>query len=126
MAAFLGNVGQGLVKTLSGTAGTAVVAVPASIAVLSVATLVARGFSNLETFNRKEVKDSPLGSMTKFDSTTLCKWAVGSALFAAAAYKGANCCAFGRQVLNNASWVMRNVLPLQLAAPTCFGFCKQA
>jgi hypothetical protein len=124
MTAFLGNVAQGLGRTLSGTAGIAIVAVPASIAVLSVATLVARGFANVEALDNKEVKESPLGSLTKYQSSTLFKWAVGSALFAAAAYKGANCCAFGSKVLNNASWVMRNVLPIQLASPTCFGFCK--
>lgn len=126
-AAFFGNVGQGLVKTFSGTAGTAVVAVPASIAVLSVATLIARGISNLTgTEASKEIKKSPLGIFTNIETLDLCKWAAGSALFAAAAYKGANCCAFGSQVLNNASWLMRNVLPIQLASPTCFGFCKQA
>lgn len=123
----LGNVAQGLGRTLSGTAGTAFVAVPASIAVLSVATLVARGFSNVTTVDTsKELKESPVGCLTRYQTATLCKWAAGCALFAAAAYKGANCCAFGSKVLNNASWLMRNVLPIQLASPTCFGFCKQS
>jgi hypothetical protein len=124
--AFLGNVAQGLGRTLSGTAGTALVAVPASIAVLSVATLVARGLSNLTTVDAsKEIKKTPLGIFSTIETLELSKWAAGCALFAVAAYKGANCCAFGSKVLNNASWVMRNVLPIQLASPTCFGFCNK-
>jgi hypothetical protein len=125
MTAYLGNVAHGLGRTLSGTAGFAIVAVPASIAMLSVATLAARGFSKLTTLDaHKDIKESPVGIFTKFESMTLFKFAVGSALFSAAAYKGANCCGFGSKVLNNASWLMRNVLPIQLASPTCFGFCK--
>jgi len=126
MSSAIGNFAQGVGKTLIGSVGVAAIVVPASISVLSVATLAARGFSNLTGMDlTQEVKrTTPLGVFTNLPTKTLYKWAAGSALFAMAAYKGASCCTWGSKVLAHTSWTLKNVLPIQLAAPTFFGLCK--
>ncbi|MBS0649374.1 MAG: hypothetical protein JSS10_09155 [Verrucomicrobia bacterium] len=123
MTAHLCKLGHGL----AAVATTTLVAVPASLAVLSVATLAARGLSYLtgKDFTKPEKGNhqyNPLTVLTDFESMTLAKWAAGSAVFAIAAYKGAACCHWGKHALTNSSWLLRNVLPIQLAAPTFFGF----
>jgi uncharacterized membrane protein len=127
MTTHLCKLGHGLGVAATGVLGTAAVAVPASLAVLAVATLAARGLTNLtgKDLSKNEKNQdirNPLTALASFETSSLAKWAAGSALFAAAAYKGADCCKWGRLALDNSSWLLRNILPVRLAAPTFFGF----
>lgn len=129
MTTHLCKLGHGLGVAATGVLGTAAVAVPASLAVLAVATLAARGLSNatgkdLSTDEKNKKINNPLTALTYSSTASLAKWAAGSAVFAIAAYKGAEFCKWGRLALDNSSWLLRNVLPIQLAAPTFLGFRK--
>lgn len=141
VSAFCSGAAQVIGRTASGIAGSAPVAIPTFVAGLATFALVARGLSNMSGIDLTKgrpadknfvtrniiycspfslIKDNDKGLTTGF----LVKIASVAAVMAVAIYKGASCCAYGNKALNDASWLLRNALPMQLAKPTLFGLSK--
>jgi hypothetical protein len=127
------NTYHGIVKTGLGVAGTLIVGVPTGAALLSASAAVLRLLGKLR---EEEQQTEPSGllrrnvellspyNQVKITTSNLLAFAAFSAVLAVVAHKGLSCFGFGRRVLGDTSWLVRNVLPVQFAAPTFFGLCR--
>ncbi|HUD02303.1 MAG TPA: hypothetical protein VMR37_08230 [Rhabdochlamydiaceae bacterium] len=130
----LSRTGHVLATASFGVAGTLIVGVPTAAALLAATAAFLRGLGSLREEEQtppeqpslvgKNVQLLSPYNLIAITTKNLLIFAGLSAVLAVAAHKGLSCFGFGRKVLGDASWLVRNVLPVQFAAPTLFGLRK--